>query len=114
LIGEPSLVRRLIPQSVPDALEEVPEVTMEKFHYTLPDGHELVLPKFENVPMGHIRKIRKLDETDQVFTLLESLLDEDELEHVDTLDRPAFQKLMEAWREESDVDLGESRASSST
>lgn len=88
-------------------------MTMEKFHYTLPDGHELVLPRFENVPMGHIRKTRKLDKTDQVFTLLELLVEESDLEHLDSLDRGGFQSFMEAWRDESDIDMGESSASSS-
>lgn len=87
---------------------------MEKFHYTLPDGHEITLPKFENVPMGVIRKTRKLGSADQVFTLLETLLPEPDLEHVDGLDRAGFEKLMLAWRGASEVDLGESSASSSS
>jgi len=86
---------------------------MEKFHYKLPDGHELELPRFENVPMGVIRRTRKLTQTDQVFTLLESLLSEDDLVHVDELDRAGFEQLMVAWRGASELDLGESSASSS-
>lgn len=87
---------------------------LEKFHYQLPDGHELVLPKFENVPMGHIRKTRKLPPTDQVFTLLELLVPEEDLEHLDSLDRTGFQDFMNAWREKSDIDLGESSASTTS
>jgi len=87
-------------------------MTMEKFHHTLPDGHELVLPKMENVPLGVIRKTRRLERTDQIFTLLEELLPEADLEHVDKLDRGGFEALMTAWKGASTVDLGEAGASS--
>lgn len=88
---------------------------MEKFHHTLPDGHEIVLPRFENVPMGVIRKTRKLGQADQVFTLLELLLPEEEIEgHLDNLDRDQFNELMTAWKGASELGLGESTASSSS
>ena len=86
---------------------------MEKFHYTLPDGHEITLPRFENVPMGVIRKTRKLAQADQVFTMIEEFLGEDDLEHLDKLDRSGFEQLMNAWKDNSTIDLGESSASSS-
>lgn len=85
---------------------------MEKFHYTLPDGHEIVLPKLENVPLGVVRKTRRLTQTDQVFTMLEELLPEAELEHVDLLDRAQFEQMFTAWKDASTVELGESSASS--
>lgn len=86
-------------------------MSMEKFHHTLPDGYELVLPKFENVPMGLIRKTRRLDKVDQVFTLLEELATEQDLEHLDTLARAGFQALMKDWQASSEVTPGESSAS---
>lgn len=85
---------------------------LEKFHHTLPDGHELVLPRFENVPVGVIRKTRRLTEADQVFTILEEIMSPDDLEHVDKLDRAGFNVLVKAWREGSSVEPGESTASS--
>lgn len=87
---------------------------MEKFHHTLPDGHELVLPRFENVPVGVIRKTRRLDQADQVFTILEEIMTPTDLEHVDTLDRAEFNELVKAWREGSSIQPGESSASSNS
>jgi len=84
---------------------------MEKFHYTLPDGHKIVLPKMENVPLGIIRKTRRLTQADQVFTMLEMLLPESDLEHTDEMDRGSFNDLMKAWKDSSETDLGESSAS---
>lgn len=84
---------------------------MEKFHYTLPDGHKITLPKMENVPLGIVRKTRRLTQADQVFTMLEEFLPESDLEHMDKMDRAGFQDLMEAWKGEAEVDLGESSAS---
>lgn len=85
---------------------------LEKFHHTLPDGHELELPRFENVPVGIIRKTRRLAEVDQVFTILEDLIKPEDLEHVDMLDRAQFNVFVKAWRAGSTVSLGESSASS--
>lgn len=87
---------------------------MEKFHHTLPDGHELVLPRFENVPVGVIRKTRRLEQADQVFTILEEIMSPADLEHVDKLDRSEFNEVVKAWREGSSVDVGESTASSNS
>ncbi|VXC30596.1 conserved hypothetical protein [Microbacterium sp. 8M] len=86
---------------------------MEKFHHTLPDGHEIELPRFENVPVGIIRKTRQLPQVDQVFTILEELISPEDLEHVDLLDRAQFNDLVKAWREGSSIGVGESSASSS-
>lgn len=86
-------------------------MTMEKFHYKLPDGHEIVLPKMENVKTGIMRKTRKLAPLDQVFTMLEALLTEEDLAHTDDMDREEFNDLMEAWRADSSVSVGESSAS---
>ncbi|OOB90289.1 hypothetical protein [Rathayibacter sp. VKM Ac-2630] len=87
---------------------------MEKFHHTLPDGFELVLPRFENVSIGTIRKTRKLSGLDQTFTLLESVMTDEQLEHLDELDKTQFNDLMMAWKDGSDIDLGESTASSTS
>ncbi|MGK9222070.1 MULTISPECIES: hypothetical protein [unclassified Microbacterium] len=87
---------------------------MEKFHHTLPDGHELTLPRFENVPVGTIRRTRRLPEVDQVFTILEELIPESDLEHIDKLDRAEFNAFVKAWREGSEIGLGESSASSTS
>lgn len=87
---------------------------MEKFHYTLPDGYEVVVPQFGNIKLGIIRKTRKLPQADQMFTLLESICTEEDLEHLDDLDRDQFNDFSTAWRDASGVGLGESSASSTS
>lgn len=86
----------------------------EKFHYTLPDGRSIAVPRFENIPLGVIRRTRRLEQADQVFTLLEELLPETELALVDQLDRTGFERFMNAWRDGSQVELGESSASANS
>lgn len=84
---------------------------MEKFRYKLPDGHTITLPKLENVPLGIVRKTRKLEQGDMVFTMLEMLIPEESLEHLDSFDRSVLDGLMTAWKESSEASLGESSAS---
>lgn len=86
---------------------------MEKFHHTLPDGYELELPQFENIDVGIIRKIRKLGQIDQIFTLIEHYLTEEDLEHFDKMQRNELEAFAKAWRDGSAVGPGESSASSS-
>ncbi|MFF2631957.1 hypothetical protein ACFVR6_03650 [Microbacterium sp. NPDC058021] len=86
-------------------------MTMESFHHTLPDGHQITLPRFENVPMGIVRKTRRMTAIDQIFTILEELLSESDLEHIDKLDRAEFNDLSKKWQETSSITPGESTAS---
>jgi hypothetical protein len=87
---------------------------MEKFHYKLPDGYEVVLPHFNEIKMKVIRATRKLPQADQVFTLLESFLSEEDLAHIDELTREEFTDFQVAWSKESGVGLGESSGSSTS
>lgn len=84
---------------------------MEKFHYQLPGGHELTLPRMENLSVGLVRSTRRLSEADQIFTMLEALLPESDLVHVDELTGDQFKAFIGAWRDGSSVGLGESSAS---
>lgn len=83
---------------------------MEKFNFTSIAGDKIVLPRFENLPVGVIRRIRKLDATDQIFTLIEEIAAE-QLDTLDVMDRAEFEAFITAWREGSAVSLGESSAS---
>ena len=88
---------------------------MEQFHYTLPDGHELKLPRFDQLPVGVVRKSRKLPQADQAFTVLEALItSEEDWEHIDLLSAAEFQVFQKAWRDGSKLDLGGSSASSTS
>lgn len=80
----------------------------EKFHYTLPDGYEVVLPRFESMPTGLIRRVRKLPAVDQLFTVLEEYATKEDLEHIDLLEATDFNELSKAWQKTSAVSLGES------
>lgn len=77
------------------------------FEYTTKAGKELTLPRFDSVKPGVIRKIRKLSDVDQFFTVLEHLADEDSLAIIDDLDQPEFQDLQTKWFEHAGVDMGE-------
>lgn len=88
---------------------------LEKFHYTLPDGYNLELPRFENIPAGIIRKTRRMNPADQAFTLLEEFLPENILaEHVDPMPRGDFEAMLSAWQSGSGITPGESSASSTS
>lgn len=84
----------------------------EKFHYTV-GKKKITLPRFGNLPFGVIRKIRKLDEVEQLFTLFELVLDKDPdtLAIIDTMEQEAVQELIVAWQKDSGVTVGESEES---
>jgi hypothetical protein len=86
---------------------------LEKFHCTIGDT-EITLPRFEDIEVGVIRKIRRLPQIDQIFTLIEHYLDEEQLAAFDTLKRGELEEFSTAWREGSSVALGESSASSNS
>lgn len=94
-------------------------MAMEKFHHKLTftteeDGaeveqtHKLVLPKFDQIPFGLIRRFRKLPDADQFFSLLEALVSEKDLEALDQCTQKEVNKLMTAWQKDAGVGLGES------
>ena len=90
-------------------------MAMEKFHYKI-GKTKIALPSLTQLPMGVVRKTRKLgkDETaESLFIMFESLFDEDspEMRAFDTLTPDDLNTLMTAWSEFSGVSLGESKAS---
>lgn len=85
-------------------------MALEKFHYEY-DGKKINLPKFSNLPFGVIRKLRKQDETDQMFLLFEETADDRSLKVIDSMTVDEVAKLMEAWQKDGGVTVGESSAS---
>ncbi|AXH45114.1 tail assembly chaperone [Gordonia phage Biskit] len=90
-------------------------MAFEKFHHKLitgfdSDGEEIkervTLPKFSAIPFGLIRKNRKLPQEEQFFALLEQVASEEDLEKMDKAPQSEMEKLMEAWQEDSGVELG--------
>lgn len=70
------------------------------------------IPAFTSLPMGAIRKVRKItDEADQVFTLLEATLgmESEALAAVDAMDAEAFEVFLKGWTQGAPV--GESSGS---
>lgn len=83
----------------------------EKFHYTFKD-EKITVPHLKNMPTGLLRKVRKLDNVDGAFTILEELVDEDTLQVIDRMPIEEFQRFQSEWEKASGTQLGESSASS--
>lgn len=67
----------------------------------------IALPKFNKLPFGAIRKMRKADSDDQAFILFEEAASDAALEIIDTMGVEDVGKLIEAWQKDSDVSVGE-------
>lgn len=87
---------------------------MEKFHHPLPDGSEVVVEKYKHVPAGLARKSRDQPVGNQIWTFLEALCSEEDLERLDALSIEDFGEFAQAWQKDSMVKPGESRASSNS
>ena len=79
----------------------------EKFHWTSPSGVEIVLPHMNKIKAGIVRRHRKEDGVDFIFSVLEEISDTATLEKVDELDAGDCNKLFEAWQE-AGASMGES------
>lgn len=93
-------------------------MAFEKFHYTLhipadtargaDKTYDLVLPKFENLPFGLIRKHRKAPPAEQFFLILEDVLTDKDLENLDKATQKQVSELFQDWQKDSAVTVGES------
>jgi hypothetical protein len=84
---------------------------LEKFHWTSPSGVEIVLPHMNKMPAGVIRKHRKSEPVDFVFSVLEDVSDDATIAEVDKLSLPEVNDLFEAWQGAA-ATVGESLGSS--
>lgn len=74
--------------------------------YTIEINNKTVeLPEFGQLPVGILRKARKVEETEQTWFILEELLSDRDLKIIDSLTTSAFVEHMKAWT--SGVSLGE-------
>lgn len=89
-------------------------MSLEKFHY-LPEGapksKEIVLPRFGQLPGGIFRKLRKADELEQFYGLLEILVEkkmatEKTLDLIDDLNLEEQMDMMKEWQKDSDMSGG--------
>lgn len=79
----------------------------EKFHYTF-NGKKFTLPKFDQLPFGVIRKLRKQDEEDQFFQLFELAADDKALAIIDQMGMTDINDLVTAWQKDANITVGES------
>lgn len=70
----------------------------EQFHWTSPQGVEIVLPRMGKLPAKVLRETRKLDGEDRMWTLLESAASKETLEKIDTLSVDDLNAFGEAWQ----------------
>lgn len=75
-------------------------------------GKTYRLPPFNRLKAGTVRKIRKLDDADATFTLLEKIADAKTLAAIDDMDIEELGDVMKAWKTHAGVSLGESDGSS--
>lgn len=92
-------------------------MALEKFHHTITTGYnddgdpetfEMVLPKFENLPFGLIRKHRSLPAAEQFFAILEDMLSDKQLEKLDKATQKEVSVMFEKWQKDSNINVGES------
>lgn len=82
-----------------------------RFHFDMPDGTSVSMPKAKYLSMGQIESLAGNTGEVQLTDLLE-LFDEQEVaKAVRTLDHEQLQALMEAWQADSGLAVGESSAS---
>ncbi|UQE73839.1 hypothetical protein MYK68_13980 [Gordonia sp. PP30] len=89
-------------------------MTTEKFHYTLPDEAktQITLPRFKQIPLGVMRRLRKESDSEQLFGLFEALVDkglmsEADLGALDDIGLGDIEKLMDAWQADGGITAGE-------
>jgi hypothetical protein len=83
---------------------------LEKFQWTSPNGATITLPRMSQIKAGVLRRHRKEEPTDFIFSVLEEIADEEMLAKVDELDSADLNNLVEKWQAE--VKPGESSGSS--
>ena len=81
---------------------------MPSFTWEAPSGVEIALPSIQSLTAGMIRKHRNEAPLDFMFSILEALLDEDELAKVDDLTLPDTEALFTAWQASEGVSVPQS------
>lgn len=81
----------------------------EQFHYPTADG-EIVISHISKIKTGVLRKYRKLEEMDMVFSIIEEIADEDTLSRLDELDQGQLEDFVTKWQ--AGASVGESSRSS--
>lgn len=81
---------------------------MSTFMYNAENGTEIDLPPMSAITAGMLRKYRKLDEMDFMFSILEDVVDPDELAKIDDLPLVEVETLFRAWQKHEGVTVPQS------
>lgn len=68
------------------------------FTWETPDGDTINLPSLNAITAGMIRKHRKLDDMDFMFTILEEVVPAEELAKVDNLGVNDVERMFSEWQ----------------
>lgn len=80
------------------------------FTWTSPAGVEITLPAMGSIKAGVMRRTRKLEPVDAMFSVLEEISDEDTIGKLDDLEQVELNSLVEDWQSDSGATSGESSA----
>lgn len=75
------------------------------------NGKKITLPDFKSLPVGVVRRARKLDPEEAMWAILEDVLDEKEIAILDSMGLDEFGAAISGWSQGAAV--GESSESSS-
>jgi len=78
------------------------------FYWTASDGTEIRVPKLDTLDGGIVRRTRKLEPLDQMFTIVEELLSEDELAALDALPLAENNRLFRDWQKDAGATIPQS------
>ena len=92
---------------VRSAAEPKSEIVRDPFVYPVGET-EIVLPSLSYLKPGLVRRLRRMNGTDQMYSLFEEVLDEKTLEVIDEMDPDEFEAMREQWHKHSGVGPGES------
>lgn len=81
---------------------------MYDFTWTSPDGKQVTLPSLNSVPGGVLRKHRKLDELDFLFSVLEDVATDEQIAAVDEVGLGDLNEMFAAWQKNATVSVPQS------
>ncbi|WP_280358118.1 hypothetical protein [Nocardia otitidiscaviarum] len=79
----------------------------DDFVYPIGDV-DVQLPSLSYLKPGLVRRIRRLNDVDALYTLMELTLPVPALQAIDDMDPDEYQTFLNAWRAHSGISLGES------
>lgn len=92
--------------------KDVLERELEQFTWER-NGHKVTLPPPSKIKAGVIRRASKMDgDLNQIFSVIESIADEESLATIDDMEIDELNEMFIAWQAHGGASLGESQGSS--